>query len=293
MARAMNSNAESNRNDVANWRAYHLRVAGKKFVDRISIYEHVYLGVQGFESSAPKDSQKALMDLSAPASQAFYANLFDANYFLKNFPKFDTPDARKNQILYAYGGTNMGDGFRKAYHQILDETKKLGIQDYNKYITFISDGEPTALTLLAGASNTSTNVSNYFYYGNLEAPIREYYLDPRYSGVNYGYVYTNGLKSGYVDNDSRPSAYVNAVAKMLKDSGQFKDFFLIAIGELNIATLNNIANSLGIQERDFSTHVFKANDEMNFYMAIESISESISVEIEEVLGSELLSGVKD
>ena len=80
---------------------------------------------------------------------------------------------------------------------------------------------------------------------------------------------------------------------MIANSGEFKDFFFIAIGELRLDTIKKIAESFGIQKADFSSRVFKANDEMNFYMAVESIAESISVEIEKVLGSELLDGVLD
>jgi hypothetical protein len=114
-----------------------------------------------------------------------------------------------------------------------------------------------------------------------------------YGYYPFDYPYLNGLKTDYIDYDSRPPDYANAVAKMIRDSGEFKDSFLIAIGELNLSTLNSIANSLGIPNSDFSSHVFKANDELNFYIAVESIAESISVEIEEVLGAELLQNAQD
>ena len=291
MTRAMDSDSETSA--ISNWRAYHLRAAGKKFVDRISSYERVFLGVQGFDSSAPKASHQALMDLSKPETQKFYANLFDAKYFLTNYWRYTSESARFTQILHAVGGTNMGDGFRKAYCNMLAETARLGISDYNKYIAFISDGEPTAYTVLSGAPNNTANISSYFYYGNLEAPTREYWVKPPSSFTNRGYEYENGLKTCYIDRDERPANYANAVAKMIANSGEFKDFFFIAIGELRLDTIKKIAESFGIQKADFSSRVFRANDEMNFYMAVESIAESISVEIEKVLGSELLDGVLD
>jgi prepilin-type N-terminal cleavage/methylation domain-containing protein len=291
MSLSMNSDSETN--NISNWRAYHLRAAGKKFVDRISAYERVFLGVQGFDSTAPKASHKVLMDLSKPETQKFYADLFDAKYFLTNYRKFTTESARYSEILHAVGGTNMGDGFRKAYRNILAETASLGIRDYNKYMTFISDGEPTAYTVLSGAPNNTNNISAYFYYGDLEAPTREYWVKPPSIFTNFGYEYQNGLKTCYIDRDERPANYANAVAKMIADSREFKDFFFVAIGELRLDTIKKIASSFGVQKSDFPSHVFKASDEMNFYMAIESIAESISVEIEKVLGAELLEGVED
>ena len=248
---------------ISNTRAYHLRVAGRKFVEKLIEYENVYIGIQGFDTNASNVSHKSLQDLSNPASQSFFMDLFDANYYLTHSGEF----TNQNKLLHVKGGTNMGDGFRMAYHNMLSETQSLGIADYDKYITFISDGEPTAFTILSNAPNSGSNFTSYFYYGDLEAPNEPFYL----GNSNPSYHYLNGLKSGYVEGANVTREYVNAVAQMIASSGEFKDYFLVAIGELNMSTLNNIATSLGVPSADFPTHVFKANDDINFYMAIESI----------------------
>jgi hypothetical protein len=294
MALSMTSDTESPTDNVEDYREYHLKVAGKKFFERLTAYENVYLGVQGFDTVALRSSHQSLLNLSDASARSLYSNLFDPDYFLSNYSEFTGSGSQTTQILHAHGGTNMGDGLRMGYHNMISDAQMLGISGYKKYMMVISDGESTAYTVPFSAPDTGSDIADYFYYENLEAPIAQYWIDyPTYMNVNRGYVPVNGLKSAYTTLKSEPLEYAKAVARMIANSGDVKDCFLVAIGELNLSSLNQIANALGIATADFPSHVFKANDELNFYVAIESIAESISLEIEKILGSELLEGILD
>jgi prepilin-type N-terminal cleavage/methylation domain-containing protein len=267
-------------------RAYHLRIAGNTFVEKLAAYDHVYLGIQGFDTSAPASARKSLVSLSDPSSIAFFSDLFNAPYYLSHSTEFSSTEARDSKILYVNGGTNVGDGLRMAYYSMLADVQALGISDYKKYMTFISDGDPTAYTVPYNAPDAG-DPSSYYYYGTLETS------RVAYRSFNASkYVPVNGLKSAYAE-DYKSTNYAKGVAKMIANSGEFEDFFLVAMGDLKLEILQQIANSFGIDSADFPTHVFKAKDQMNFYMAIESIAESISVDVEALLGASLLEGVKD
>lgn len=234
-------------------RAYYLRVAGKKFIDKLSEYPNVYLGVQGFDSEAYFKYHKQLLNLSDASSQTFYAELFDANAFANGTNKHA-------DMLPIGSGTNIGDGLRMGYHTMVKQAANLGIESLNKYITLITDGEP----------NADTYQYAQFYYGPLWVGEQDVFF------------------AGALDEE-----YCVRVAEYIKNTGDVSDAFIITLGGLAMNTFQRIANGFGIAQADYSTHIFSAKNDIDFMLAIENISGSISVEVERSIGNSLLEGVED
>jgi type II secretory pathway pseudopilin PulG len=239
---------------VGDSRAYYLRVAGKKFVEKLSEYDNVYLGVQGFNQTGLPYYHKELLNLSDSAAQTFYAELFDADAYLKGTNKYV-------DMLPAYSGTNIGDGLRIGYHTMVKEAAALGVEELNKFIALITDGEP----------NWTTRMNGAFYFGDTQ--ITE---NPQ-----------------IMEDNEEPVEYSVEVAKYIKNSGDVADAFIITLGHLAANTFQQIAQGFGIAQADFSTHIFPARNDIDFMLAIENISGSISFEVERSIGASLLEGIED
>jgi Mg-chelatase subunit ChlD len=95
-------------------------------------------------------------------------------------------NAINSNNLYADGGTNIGDGLRKAYYMLKD----LSDTDYSKYMVLLTDGEPTAWSYTSNYSNYYTGSGSY---------------DRWYSDYSYA----------YDENGTRPLEYANKIGDML------------------------------------------------------------------------------
>jgi prepilin-type N-terminal cleavage/methylation domain-containing protein len=236
-------------------RAYYLRVAGKKFVDKVSEYQGVHLGVQGFGEEASTQYHKALMDLSTSDAQTFYSDLFDAQAYLQHAEKYPN-------LLPANSGTNIGDGLRMGYYVMMQEAASNGVESLNKYICLITDGEPNFSVVQGGVP----------YYGDQRIG---------QSGVTSDYDYFD------------PVVYMIEVAKFIKNTGNVADYFIITLGDVSLANFYKIADGFGIPQSEYNTHVFSADNDIDFMLAIEQIAGKISVEVERSIGNSLLEGVED
>jgi prepilin-type N-terminal cleavage/methylation domain-containing protein len=243
-----------NVNDVGGYsRMYYLRVAGKKFVEKLSTYDGVYLGVQGFDVAAPLAYHKELLNLADTDSQTFYSDLFDANAYASGNQKY--PD-----ILPIGSSTNIGDGLRMGYHNMIKESASLGVESLNKYIALVTDGEPNIGTVQGGSS----------YFGDL-----------RVGATGVTTTYNGGLE------------YAVQAAKYIKNTETVSDYFIITIGSVSMNNFYKIAEGFGIDPSEYSSHIFSADNDIDFMLAIEKIAGKISIEVERSYGTSLLEGVED
>ncbi|QXM06002.1 vWA domain-containing protein [Crassaminicella indica] len=146
-----------------------------------------------------------------------------------NFVNLSSPTQYNNLInninkLQAYGGTNIGDGLRKAYYKFSDS------DNIRKYVILMTDGEPTF------HSSTTKLIWNGWFYEPVED--QQYLGDGSYPN-DYEY-FGGGNHSTY-----RDKIYANKVAKDLLVNGKHKiNSFMIAFSnDANGAELKNIANS--------------------------------------------------
>jgi hypothetical protein len=287
--------------DIAQMRAYHLRKAAAGFLDALSPYDNIYMGVQGFFQYASAKQRQPLTNLGDPQSLSAFQRLFDADYFVQNYASFNSSVVNggnwtldPDEVLGLGPGTNVGDGIRASFYALITEAQNLGIDNLNKYIIFLSDGEPNAATYDAAALGAAFDPS---YIKSLDASGAKPYF---YRGTQYA------TADGELDNaassetlkhrasDDAPDrergmAYALEMAETVYLSGMIKDFYLIGIGELSPATLDLLANSFGIGPE----RVFSAADEFQLSASFKAAAAGIALDLEKLLGETLLEGIED
>jgi len=82
--------------------------------------------------------------------------------------------------LYADGGTNIGDGLRIAYHELVD--KKKGNDKADKYVILLTDGEPTFHSYKSGYNEL---IGGWGYWATYRWVTTEYILGKGSANNNY------------------------------------------------------------------------------------------------------------
>lgn len=168
-----------------------MKDVSKNFIEKFKGNERIKIALVPYESDA-KD---------VTFNGYNFANLSNSNQYESFVNKINN--------LTPYGGTNIGDGLRKAYYKFSSSDKNT-----RKYVILMTDGEPTYHSYKNGK----------FYLGNT------------------GRYYINGGKNHATENDR---LYANKVAKDLILNGEHKiDSFMIAFtNDADKNELKNIANS--------------------------------------------------
>lgn len=151
--------------------------------------------------------------------------------------------------LKAIGGTNTGDGLRRAYHGLKTHnlTVPYGVTPSN-YIIVLVDGVTTFGTVI---SNSNRN-----FYTN-DGNINEGYLDRNDPYNSKGQIVGNGASL-----DTKGTNYVNTIGNMIK-TGNFAKVYVIGFSAIRdeLRSVNDIANACGCS----SDRVFTAgsSDDLN------------------------------
>ncbi|SHH03366.1 PA14 domain-containing protein [Tepidibacter thalassicus DSM 15285] len=176
--------------------------AAKNFVEKFKGNEKVKIALVPYDSYA-KD---------VTFNNGDFANLSDENQYQQLINKINS--------LQPDGGTNIGDGLRKAYYKFSNSN-----QNTRKYVILMTDGEPTFHSYIVKKFDWGDGSYYYDYYLGYGS---HYYID---GGGNYT-----------TDEDRE---YANKVAKDLILNGEHKiDSFMIAFSnDADKNELKNIANS--------------------------------------------------
>lgn len=142
--------------------------------------------------------------------------------------------------LDAYGGTNTGDGLRRAYWGLKNHTAPSGVTASN-YVIVLVDG----VTTFASVESRS---NRNFITG--DGNVNEGFLD------TYPDAYNGQIEGNGNHLDAYGTAYVNTIGSMLK-AGNFAKVYVIGFSSRieDLDSVNDIATACGAP----STRVFEAN----------------------------------
>lgn len=184
--------------------------------------------------------------------------------------------------LDANGGTNTGDGLRRAYYGIDDKNKKLNKVDkeVKNYMIILVDGVTTQYSTLSKWNDS-------FYLDNKRAP------------------YVTGKGSSL---DLKGEEYVKTIGKMIQGKNPYTDHniitFIIGFSDkwengkyVELESVNTIAEACGIEKehhfdvknkdnpvKDDPKYVFWAKDEDSLKNVFNSISKTIEADFWQVSG---------
>lgn len=212
--------------------------------------------------------------------------------------------------LEANGGTNIGDGIRRAYH-ILKKFNDASVEneEANKYLIIIMDGLPTYGTIDNRYNTSETrDFSSYmgkyyieslnvYKYYNIEFIPRFPYIIWRYGKVNF-YLSDGDINekedlvgSGSLSEDNYKIglSYVSEIGEKLNDIKNLKVFlvgFFTESGgqdkDLEMHYFEEIKKALRSQEREVDGFIANDGDKLN--LAITEIEESIIGEYWRIFG---------
>lgn len=237
------SGSMSNTLDSSSNRIGALKTAAKNFIDKFAGNENVSIGIVDYDTSS-----KIITKTSS--SQDGFITTSTANVpSIKNL--IDTK-------LDANGGTNIGDGIRKALSILNRPNNK------KKYIILMSDGEPTALTYTGQAGYNKTS------YDHRGRPNGTYYsIEEQYDSrngfwawdsnfeenTNYWNYYTNfnddtstmkygGIYSNDSDKKGLFLKYSNLMAQKIK-AANITSYFIGFSNDSNSNKMSQIATNAG------------------------------------------------
>ncbi|WP_427339179.1 VWA domain-containing protein [Caloranaerobacter sp. DY30410] len=164
---------------------------------------------------------------------------WDSSYDGKDFADLSDTEDYKELIwdidgLQAEGGTNIGDGLRKAYYKLKNSPN----ENARKYIILMTDGEPTAFSyekILYKSIFGKFWSKEYYFFKKIDVL---FYLE---NGVNYQ------AGDGTLLDDDWDLEYANLVGeKLIKKGGlEIKSFMIGFSNDANMEKLKQIADSSG------------------------------------------------
>lgn len=189
-----------------------LKKAGIDFIDKMSNIENLKIGIVSYSSYARIDN------------------------YLTDVKKYKDKLKQSINNMKAEGGTNSGDGIRKAGYILKD----LGDSNADKTIVFMSDGEPTFYTY------------NYVPYYNY---IKQYYtnFNNKTPHINRGNDYSHGTEYAYIMSD------------LIKSNINSANIFTVGYGMNNNGNkiMNNIHTKMGGTSENFYKTSANINDIFN------------------------------
>jgi hypothetical protein len=225
-------------------RAYYMREGVTRLLNRLSDYENIYVGIQGFFSFASIKQKQPLSLLSDYSNLAMFRSLFDPSSFVTNFTNLlAMPDNMDpEEILAPSIGCNIGDGIRMGLHNVINETASMPeLSNSKKYLILTTAGSPDTqtydLNILGGASATrsflQSNVNesaatSYFYYGSTPLAAGD--------DISYGNVTateTPGIGfygSSGVINRNIGVFYAREMAALVSAERAFNGCFIVGVG---------------------------------------------------------------
>jgi prepilin-type N-terminal cleavage/methylation domain-containing protein len=159
----------------------------------------------------------------------------------------------------ALGGTNTGDGLRRAYWGLKAHNAEVPSDiRVRNYIIVLVDGVTTFASVI---SNSNRN----FY--TADGNVREGYLDRTDPRDTTGQIAGNGS-----DLDAKGTAYVNAIGALLR-ADEFAKTYVIGFSSLSseLESVNDIAEACGAP----SERVFRADSQTALAEVFETIREDI------------------
>lgn len=250
MARDLNGNEGV---ATADQRIYKLKQETLRLIDELAKNPNVYISLNPFDTNANDSKPMLEAQKNNKVNDAF-------------------SDTELSKLLVAGGGTNTGDGIRRAYHRILEFGKK----DSNKnkttknFMIILVDGTTTYASCKAAyysyfdqASNFNSTINHnglaYKYIGNYKYGSDYYYRYMHYNPSSIQFVVADDNTSAYTFDDRSNqfydkgriagngsvidpigTAYVNHIGALVRDHEKDKD------GEIKVYVIgfSNVSNDL-------------------------------------------------
>ncbi|WP_341876137.1 vWA domain-containing protein [Defluviitalea saccharophila] len=184
----------------------------------------------------------------------------------------------KNKIssMSANGATNIGDGMRRGYYQLLNS----GNENANKYMIVMTDGVPQGFTLNSitdtldnykiNDGNTGvTQSSGYDTYTRKNTKENFY----RFKGSNN--ITILGETTGETQREYS-AAYAKKIGNMIVQNGKIQPFFIGFSSNTNFGYLNEIAKSSKAELVGNSRYYYDAKSATELENAFKKIQEKMS-----------------
>lgn len=233
-----------------------LKNEAKNLIDNFAVEENIDVALIPFSTSANNSSNSNYNFLKATTGTSTLYSQIDA--------------------LRAIGGTNTGDGLRRAYHSLKakQEADAAANIESSSYVIVLVDGVSTF------ASVTSSNHSIYL---TANGNVNEGYLDRNDPFNPNGQIVGNGSSL-----DSKATDYVNRIGPMLSDDS-FSNVYVIGFSSIDreLDSVDNIADACGItsENHDERVKIAGTSDELN--VAFEAIRQDIISDLWYLQGPDL------
>ena len=171
--------------------------------------------------------------------------------------------------LDAVGGTNTGDGLRRAYHRLKAYNTSNPGDEIVNYIILLTDGDPTF--------RSSTTINSYYNSFNPKLTDGDIYTDYVWGVGNND----TGYGGGGTQNLNNSMAYVNSVANMIINDGTLNaGTFVIGFS----AVSSDIANNKIIAENYCNGTYYVAGSAIELENAFNEITSTILRETWHIYG---------
>jgi len=173
----------------------------------------------------------------------------------------------------ASGGTNTGDGIRRAYYQLIDAESSEPSLTHSNYAIILVDGNTTFSTVKK--ENTGYDINYYDSSGDVEPSNRHTSTindEFRFRIGTHNIHESDGQIAGYGNKlDNYGTTYVNQMGDLLKN--QIRRAYVIGFSALSddLQSVNDIATAVGAS----SDQVFVAGSQEDLDAALEQIREDI------------------
>ena len=191
----------------------------------------------------------------------------------------DNKTAMKTKIngLNASGGTNTGDGLRRAYYQLEKYNNDHPTDEIVNYIILLTDGDPTFFS--------GDNTKEYYSWGRwYDRSYSDYLpkLGPGDCGEDYVWGAGNNSGSDGATNLQRSMTYCKSVAdnKILLNSALNINTFFIGFS----AVPTDIANNRTVAENYCQGRYYEAAGEVELEQTFEEITQTILQETWHIYG---------
>lgn len=240
-----------------------LKTAAKNFITKMSSQRNVEIGIVAFSSKATinptlnhyTDWRGNITGYSTTNAksidQDYYhkvPNYINSNWSFESLDQYSNVTNLTNMVddLEALGGTNTGEGLRKAEYMLEN-----GDSTANKSIVFMSDGLPTFY---------SVNGYNHTYYTTIDDS------NPYFAGMgtdSYSYYDSQEHKNAIIDSNQKSKAYATQIGSIIKNTTKPNVFSIgYGLGDENSTgniNMKDIHASMGGTTGDNGT--FFATDE--------------------------------
>lgn len=226
-----------------------VKKAVKNFIDKLTENDNKFLDYDNISIALVTYSDYAI----AKKYPHGFSENYDNDYFatLKEIKDHDEFNNSFINSLHAYGGTNIGDGLRKAYYLL----KEYGNDDAEKYIVLMTDGEPTSFSF------DSIKEGNY---GDDNIG----YIKKKNQDIYYDYW---GVSDFWDCYDYNFNGTINSVDYFLKDEFDHKKYGVFS-SKTNYQT---DYNGFGLEYSSIIAEMI-ANDDMNINTYIIGFSNGIN-----------------